>query len=181
MKRLLYSILCVATAATAAVPADSVPVFEKDVLPIFSTYCFTCHGKSSPELGVDLRTARSVLRGGFNGPVIQKGSAEESRLFQKVSKAEMPPPAFNSKVPEADVETIRRWIEGGTPSQCRGRHSRDRPTADRAVRERDPAPSQRAVRRMPWWGPAPVRPRPVDVGIGTAGRSARPRRERGFF
>ena len=118
MRRLLYSILCFAAAATAAVPADSVPVFERDVLPIFSTYCFTCHGKSSPELGVDLRTARSVLRGGFNGPVIHKGSAEESRLFQKVSKAEMPPPAFDSTVPEADVETIRRWIEGGAPSDA---------------------------------------------------------------
>ena len=101
MKLLVFGGVLASTAAVAAVPADGVPVFEKDVLPIFSTYCFTCHGKSSPELGVDLRTARSVLRGGFNGPVIHKGSAEQSRLFQKVSKAEMPPPAFNSKVSEA--------------------------------------------------------------------------------
>ncbi len=117
MRVLLYTGLVATAAAAAAVPADSVPVFEKDVLPIFSTYCFTCHGKSSPELGVDLRTARSVLRGGFNGPVIHKGSPEESPLFQKVSTAEMPPPAFNSTVPEADVETIRRWIQGGAPSE----------------------------------------------------------------
>ena len=119
MKLLLFGGLLASSATAAAVPGDSVPVFEKDVLPIFSTYCFTCHGKSSPELGVDLRTARSVLRGGFNGPVINKGSAEESRLFQKVSNAEMPPPAFNSKVPEAQVETIRRWIEGGAPSEAK--------------------------------------------------------------
>ena len=119
MKLLLFGGVLASTAAAVAVPTDSVPVFEKDVLPIFSTYCFTCHGKSSPELGVDLRTARSVMRGGFNGPVIHKGSAEESRLFQKVSNAEMPPPAFNSKVPEAQVETIRRWIEGGAPSEAK--------------------------------------------------------------
>ena len=110
--------LLAATAAAASGPANGVPIFEKDVLPIFSTYCFTCHGKSSPELGVDLRTARSVLRGGFNGPVIHKGSPDESRLFQKVSKAEMPPPAFKSMVPEGDVETIRRWIEGGAQSEA---------------------------------------------------------------
>ena len=103
----------------STVSAAAVPTFEKDVLPIFSTYCFTCHGKSSPELGLDLRTATSVLRGGFNGPVIQKGSAEESRLFQKVSNHLMPPPAFKSTVPDDDVETIRSWIETGAEHEAR--------------------------------------------------------------
>ena len=101
----------------STVSATAAPTFEKDVLPIFSTYCFTCHGKSSPELGLDLRTATSVLRGGFNGPVIQKGSPEESRLFQKVSKHLMP--AFNSTVPDDDVETIRNWIETGAEHEAR--------------------------------------------------------------
>ncbi|MBI1354667.1 MAG: DUF1553 domain-containing protein [Acidobacteria bacterium] len=109
----------IASAALAAAPtAGNAPVFEKDVLPILSTYCFTCHGKSSPELGMDLRTAASVLRGSFNGPVIEKGSPEKSRLYLKVSKHEMPPPAFESVVPEADVETIRRWIETGATSEA---------------------------------------------------------------
>ncbi len=92
------------------------PVFERDVLPILSTYCFTCHGKTSPELGMDLRTAASVLRGSHNGPVIEKGSPESSRLFQLVTKHLMPPPAFESIVPDQDVETIRRWITTGAHS-----------------------------------------------------------------
>ena len=91
-------------------------LFEKDILPIFSTYCFTCHGKSSPELGMDLRSAASVLRGSHNGPVIEKGSPESSRLFQLVSKHLMPPPAFESIVPDPDVETLRRWIATGAHS-----------------------------------------------------------------
>ena len=109
----LTAALCVQSVAAA-------PTFEKDVLPIFSTYCFTCHGKSSPELGLDLRTAASVLRGSHNGEVIAKGSPEDSRLFQKVSKHLMPPPAFDSTVPEGDVETIRRWIESGAQSEAKG-------------------------------------------------------------
>ena len=103
-------------AGLCAQSPPAVPVFEQDVLPIFSTYCFTCHGKSSPELGLDLRTAASVLRGSHNGRVIEKGSPESSRLFQKVSKHLMPPPAFKSIVPDGDVETIRRWIENGAQS-----------------------------------------------------------------
>jgi len=56
--------------------AEEAPVFETDVLPIFTRYCFNCHGKSSPQLGLDLRSARQVLRGSQNGPVIVKGSLE---------------------------------------------------------------------------------------------------------
>ena len=103
-------------AALHAQSTAGAPVFERDILPIFSTYCFTCHGKSSPELGMDLRTAASVLRGSHNGPVIEKGSPESSRLFQLVSKHLMPPPAFESIVPEPNVETIRRWIATGAHS-----------------------------------------------------------------
>ena len=102
--------------ALGAQNPPAAPVFEQDVLPIFSTYCFTCHGKSSPELGMDLRTAASVLRGSHNGRVIEKGSPTDSRLFALVSKQLMPPPAFESVVPEKDVETIRRWIETGAHS-----------------------------------------------------------------
>ena len=103
-------------AALHAQSTAGAPVFEQDILPIFSSYCFTCHGKSSPELGMDLRTAASVLRGSHNGPVIEKGSPESSRLFQLVSKHLMPPPAFESVVPDPDVETIRRWIATGAHS-----------------------------------------------------------------
>ena len=65
---------------------------------------------------MDLRTAASVLRGSHNGPVIEKGSPDNSRLFQLVSKHLMPPPAFKSTVPDREVETIRRWIETGAHS-----------------------------------------------------------------
>ena len=117
--RLSAGLVAMAVAGAAPI-TDRVPVFEQDILPIFSTYCFTCHGKSSPEQGLDLRTARSVLRGGFNGPVVQKGSPEDSRLYHKLSQGKMPPPAFKSLVPASDVEMIRSWIETGGRSEEAG-------------------------------------------------------------
>ena len=116
MKLRLFGGLLASVFAIAASAEERVPVFEQDVQPILSSYCLTCHGKSSPEQGVDLRTARSVMRGGFNGPVVKRGVPEESRLYQKLAQGKMPPPAFDSTVPEADVETIRRWIESGARS-----------------------------------------------------------------
>ena len=115
--RLATAVWAAAAVGWGAPVSGDGPIFEKDVLPILSTYCFTCHGKSSPEQGLDLRTARSVLRGAFNGPVVEKGAPERSRLYRKVSERQMPPPAFKSVVPEADVETIRRWIETGAASE----------------------------------------------------------------
>jgi len=91
------------------------PRYEKDVLPIFTKYCFTCHGQSSPKLGLDLRTAAGALRGSHNGPVIVKGKPEESLLWTKVSKREMPPAVYGQKVPDADLEVIKQWIEADAP------------------------------------------------------------------
>ena len=92
--------------------------FEKDVLPIFTQYCFTCHAQSSPQLGLDLRTAASTLRGSHNGPVIVKGSPQRSLLWQKVSTLAMPPKAFGKTLPDAHRETLRLWIEAGAPSDA---------------------------------------------------------------
>ena len=114
--RLLVGILAAAVGSGAPTAGDA-PIFEQDVQPILAAYCLTCHGKSSPEQGVDLRTARTVLRGGFNGPVVKRGSADESLLYQKLSQGKMPPKAFKSQVPEADVETIRHWIEAGARTE----------------------------------------------------------------
>src|SRR5262249_60076973 len=86
-----FSLLWMAFVARAD---SNAPVFEKDILPIFTEYCFTCHGQSSPKLGLDLRSAATTLRGSHNGPVIVKGSPEKSLLFQKVSARVMPPAIY---------------------------------------------------------------------------------------
>jgi uncharacterized protein DUF1553/uncharacterized protein DUF1549/cytochrome c len=93
--------------------------FERDVLPIFTANCLSCHGGTSiyTQAGLDLRTINSVLRGSLNGPVIVKGSPEKSLLYEKVSKRAMPPVAFKLTLTDAQIETIRKWIELGAPSE----------------------------------------------------------------
>ncbi len=100
-----------------AFPVRAQMTFEKDVLPVFTQYCFTCHGQSSPQLGLDLRTFATTMRGSHNGSVIVKGSPEQSLLFQKVSAKAMPPPAFKQTMPDAQIEIIRKWIADGAISE----------------------------------------------------------------
>ena len=105
-------VLLIAIAAASGWRLDSRRMF----FPIFKQYCFTCHGQSSPKLGLDLRSAASTLKGSYNGPVIVKGSPEKSLLWQKVSAHAMPPPVYGQKVPDADIETMKLWIAGGAPA-----------------------------------------------------------------
>src|ERR1700730_7628970 len=113
MKQQVQVFLISLTLAALSARADTgAPVFEKDILPIFSEYCFTCHGQSSPKLGLDLRRAATTLRGSQNGPVIVKGSPEQSVLFQKVSAHAMPPAIYGQRVPDSCIETLRQWIAG---------------------------------------------------------------------
>ena len=86
--------------------ALAAPNYEEHVLPIFTKYCFTCHGQSSPKLGLDLRTAAGALRGSHNGPVITKGKPADSLLWAKVSSRQMPPPVYGQKVPNAELDTV---------------------------------------------------------------------------
>ena len=103
---------CLCTPKLTSAAPDSL-VFERDVLPIFSRHCFTCHGKSSPQAGLELRTAKQALRGGHNGRVVVPGAPDESPLWQKVSSREMPPKAFERKLTDLELATIRQWIEQG--------------------------------------------------------------------
>ena len=102
----------------AAAAAAQAPRFERDVLPIVTAKCLSCHGGNSM-VGLDLRTAASLFKGSHNGPVLVKGSPEESLLYKKISSRMMPPEAFNRPLTEAEIETIRLWIEGGALSDAR--------------------------------------------------------------
>jgi mono/diheme cytochrome c family protein len=121
------------------------PRFERDVLPIFTANCFSCHGGSAM-VGLDLRTAVSTLRGSHEGPVIVKGSAEQSRLYEKVASRAMPPPAFNLKLTDAEIETIKRWIDAGAPSdEADASAERWKQAADRFEKEALPILEARCV------------------------------------
>src|SRR5262245_31623674 len=133
-------LILLALNAICARAESSAPVFEKDILPIFTEYCFTCHGQSSPKLGLDLRSAATTLRGSHNGPVIVKGSPEQSLLFQKVSARVMPPAIYGQKVPDSHIETLKRWIAAGAPSDQASGETNKEATEQRARFEKEILP-----------------------------------------
>jgi len=103
---------------TTAEPARGL-VFEGDVVPILKAYCWKCHGGEARKAKLDLRTFPLMLKGGGNGAVLQRGSAEKSLLFQKLASKTMPP-AGELKPTDTHVATIRRWIDAGALARYEG-------------------------------------------------------------
>jgi hypothetical protein len=114
--RCLWLAIAVVIPALAEEPAR--PLFERDIAPIFSGNCFKCHGMENRKAGLDLRTPPLVLRGSDKGPVIVKGSAASSPLYQKISTGAMPPGKL-LKLSKDQVELVRRWIDSGAEAARR--------------------------------------------------------------
>ncbi|MCE9568149.1 MAG: PSD1 and planctomycete cytochrome C domain-containing protein [Planctomycetes bacterium] len=112
MPRCSLAIIAILLApAIALADTPKVPTFEADVLPILNAHCLQCHGGVHQKNGLDLRTLPAVLKGGQSGAVIVPGKPDDSLLWKKLAKDEMP--KTDNKVSDANKKLIRSWIEGG--------------------------------------------------------------------
>ena len=115
--RRLPAAFLAASALASAAAAQQVS-FARDVLPILSDRCFQCHGpdEQAREAGLrlDERDALTRDRGGY--AVVAPGDADKSELIARLTATDddvMPPRHTNLTVSEAEVETLRRWIDAG--------------------------------------------------------------------
>jgi hypothetical protein len=93
--------------------------FDREVRPILSDLCFSCHGPDESRrmagLRLDTKDGAFAVRG--KNAVIVAGDAANSRLFQRMSHEQvarrMPPPQASRQATAKQVETIRQWINEG--------------------------------------------------------------------
>ena len=120
--------LALLLAPTAGAAESAAPTLKTDVQPIFEMACTDCHGAKRAKAKLDLSAASA--RGALvNHPAdqvpqmmrVKPGDPESSYLWHKLQhKAAkgkgMPRGIFSAKrLPEAQLEVIRKWIEAGAP------------------------------------------------------------------
>src|SRR5450755_4510998 len=90
---LVVSALLAGRLAAAEAPAEGGPItFEQHIRPILKANCFRCHGGEEEfKGGLDLRLRRLMAAGGDSGSAIEPGKKDESLLYQRIRKGEMPP------------------------------------------------------------------------------------------
>jgi hypothetical protein len=95
--------------------------FNKDIRPILSDKCFTCHGPDAAhrttKLRFDLESAAKAELGGGRHAIVP-GSLATSEMFRRISsddKAVRMPPAYagRDKLTNKEIQLIQDWIEQG--------------------------------------------------------------------
>lgn len=130
--RFRYSTRGVACALLAVVATLEMPVggkaadaplsFNRDIRPILSDACFTCHGPDARKRKGELRLDQEDhVFGGTRDAVIVRGKPDQSVLLQRILATDaeevMPPPETKKQLTPEQKETLRRWIEQGASYQ----------------------------------------------------------------
>jgi hypothetical protein len=93
--------------------------FSRDVLPILSDACFTCHGPDAGARKGKLRfdTEEGALHRKGRDPVIVPGKSAMSELIRRIvtsdEKEVMPPRNSNRKLSAKQIEVLKRWVDSG--------------------------------------------------------------------
>ena len=93
--------------------------FNRDIRPLLSDRCYTCHGPDQARRRTKLRfdveaDAKQDLGGRF---AIVPGDVAKSEMIRRITAAEparrMPPVASGRTLTPAEIDLIQRWIEQG--------------------------------------------------------------------
>ncbi|MGK0189074.1 MAG: hypothetical protein ACI9R3_004891 [Verrucomicrobiales bacterium] len=112
-------VLC-ASCAICTVPAfaenDSEPPnFAREILPILSNKCFTCHGPDAKkgEVRLDSLAGATVDLGGYKA--IDLDAPEKSEVLARLHDSEdpMPPADAEKQLTDGERALLDRWVKGG--------------------------------------------------------------------
>ncbi|MEM8945147.1 MAG: c-type cytochrome domain-containing protein [Planctomycetota bacterium] len=111
LRRFCFAI-ALAAHAVGAFAVDKV-TYETHVKPILREHCFACHNQDDATADLALDNFDAVLAGGAGGEVLVAGDPEGSRLWKLVTHQEAPKMPPGDKLPQAELDILRKWIAGG--------------------------------------------------------------------
>ncbi len=133
--------LCAVSGWIAAAPAPTTPAtpdFQRDIRPILSDKCFTCHGPDEKErkggkkgIGLRVDTAEGLVADlGDGRRAIDSALPPKSLLLQRVTTKDpddvMPPPKFGKQLTPHEVQLLAAWVQSG--GKVSGHWSYQKPT-----------------------------------------------------
>ena len=99
--------------------SERVVDFAREVRPILSDNCFSCHGpdEATRQRGLRLDVHEGLFedRGRLGGPVVVAGNAADSRLYQRLvtESSRLRMPRGSDPLTDEQIETLRLWIDQG--------------------------------------------------------------------
>ena len=94
----------------AEVCAEVVVDFDAQIAPILARRCLECHFGDAAEAKLDLSNHKAMLNGGESGEALRPGDPQQSLIWRRIVKDEMPE---GSPLPADEKELIATWIRQG--------------------------------------------------------------------
>lgn len=101
--------------------AEEAKVTYEQVRPILAKRCNKCHTGERPRGELETSTFGGIMQGGVSGKAVVAGKPAESPLYALTAHLEdpkMPPNA--PKIPQTEIDTLRKWIEHGLLEKASG-------------------------------------------------------------
>lgn len=152
----MWPLLLLAVGATAPAADDAPPNFADHVSPVLREHCVSCHRGSRARNGLDLRSVKSILKGGSAGPAVVPGDSSGSLLYQVIAHEAEPfmPPDEDALEP-AVAQLVAAWIDGGARADANDKGAAPEAAAARPVAPPLPsgkAPMPEGLATQPvWW------------------------------
>jgi hypothetical protein len=106
---LLFTLVLPATAL-----ADDPVDYARDIKPLLTRKCYSCHGPLKQRAELRLDTVKNILKGSENGAVVVAGRADKSLLIAAViGKGDLRMPPQDKPLSVAEVDLLRNWINEG--------------------------------------------------------------------
>src|SRR6478609_11323618 len=93
---------------------DKKITYDDQLAPILRQRCSSCHNSNAKKADLDITNYAGLMRGGSSGAAIEPGDPDASHLFLLVTRQSEPfMPQNADKLPDGEIDLIRRWIKGG--------------------------------------------------------------------
>jgi hypothetical protein len=108
--------------------ADDKVTYDDHVAAVVKQRCGSCHNPTARKADLDVTNYLKLMEGGASGASIEPGDADGSYLFTLVTReAEPYMPQNADKLPDAEIDLLRRWIDGGALENAGSKSAKPKP------------------------------------------------------
>ena len=111
----VFSSIAMTQETPGAQGANEAAFFRESVLPILKSRCYSCHSHQSGQMegGLALDWRSGWVQGGARGTAIVPNDSNGSLLIRAVEHSDSDLQMPEEKLPEGEIEILRKWIQEG--------------------------------------------------------------------
>ncbi|MDZ4851213.1 MAG: DUF1549 domain-containing protein [Pirellulaceae bacterium] len=100
---------------STVVSAQETDRYEKQIKPLFTEKCITCHGALRAEAELRLDAIQFIRAGSESGSIVTSEGKKASKLLERVSSKDpdlrMPPEEAGTALTEVQIDLLSKWID----------------------------------------------------------------------